>query len=142
MSEFEIPEKIPDAVPVSQYRDTFLNGFVSDSEVRDITLMTLQARWPDLVGPISKHSYPAEVRDHRLYVRIEKAVYAQDFNLAIPQILRAIKSQVQSIREIVIQKGRFEPGVTNSQLPDQLPDRTIQLPADVSNLLDRFRSGS
>ena len=140
MSETGLPEKVPDAVPIAHLRDTFLTGFVGETELKDLTLMTLQSRWPDIVGPISRHSYPAEVRGDRLFVRIEKAVYAQDFNLAIPQILKAIRNLTGAIREVVIQKGRFEPN-----RPEKIQSESIveakPVPSDVTNLLDQFRSG-
>lgn len=142
MSDQELPERIPDAIPVSQLRETFLNTFTSESEVQDLTLLSLQSRWPDIVGPIAKHSYPAEVRGNRLYVRIEKAVYAQDFNLSIPQILRVLKAIAPSIREIVVQKGRFEPGQSDVTRPEQTLEQSDQIPSDVKILLKEFRSGT
>ncbi|MBL8020046.1 MAG: DUF721 domain-containing protein [Leptospirales bacterium] len=118
-----------------------MSAFTSESEVQDITLLSLQSRWPDIVGPIARHSYPAEVRGHRVYVRIEKAVYAQDFNLIIPQVLRVLKSITPSIKEIVVQKGRFEPGGREVVREEQTQEQANTIPTDVKMLLNEFRSG-
>lgn len=73
-----------------------------------------------------------------MYVRIEKAVYAQDFNLALPQILKALQSVSGTIREVVIQKGRFEPGTKERSIP-QVVNESKPVPLEVADLLEKFR---
>ena len=71
-------------------------------------LAAYQRHWLEIAGPLSRHSMPERVNAHKLYVRVEKSVYAQELSLYMPQLLeKARKYGSNDLKRIYIETGKI-----------------------------------
>lgn len=72
-------------------------------------LAKCQSLWPELAGTLSKHSYPWQMRGDRLEVRIEQAVYHQEFQLLSREILRKIQASTGArVKRLKLVRGQID----------------------------------
>jgi len=75
----------------------------------ELELARLQSYWPDVAGGLSKHVQPSRIQGDRLYVRVEKSVYAQELQLLSREILsRAARLCGCQAARLYIEKGPID----------------------------------
>ena len=85
-------------------------------------LAKCQAFWPDLAESLAKHSRPVAVKGDRLEVRIEKAVYRQEFQLYSAEILKRVQAMTGArVRRLKMTSGPIDWG--EGSAPDADPYR-------------------
>ena len=83
----------------------------------------IQQQWPTLVGePISSHTWPAQIRFHKLYLLVENSVWLQQLTFLKPALLAKLNAEAGSelLTDIVLRVG---------EIPLQQPEPVPRTPA-------------
>lgn len=83
----------------------------------------IQQQWPGLVGePISSHTWPVQIRFHKLYLLVENSVWLQQLTFLKPALLAKLNAEAGSelLTDIVLRVG---------EIPSQQPDPAPTTPA-------------
>lgn len=95
--------------------------------------------WTEVVGEqIAAHATPLRIRDHRLEVRVDQAVWMQQLQLLKPKIVAALNQRLggEPVRDIFWRQGQLPPPATTAiALPPQLPPLDPQTAARIETLL-------
>ena len=84
----------------------------------------IQQQWPDLVGePIGSHTWPVQIRFHKLYLLVENSVWLQQLTFLKPALLAKLNAEAGSelLTDIVLRVG---------EIPTQKPEPAPAIPAD------------
>ncbi|ULA64332.1 MAG: hypothetical protein LZF86_120053 [Nitrospira sp.] len=105
---------------------TILSGLAKQLglETRLVELR-IQQQWPSLVGePIGSHTWPAQIRFHKLYLLVENSVWLQQLTFLKPALLAKINAEAGSelLTDIVLRVGEIP-----SQKPEPAPAAPILL---------------
>ena len=76
----------------------------------------IQQQWPALVGePISSHTWPVQIRFHKLYLLVENSVWLQQLTFLKPALLAKLNAEAGSelLTDIVLRVG---------EIPSQQPE--------------------
>ena len=79
----------------------------------------IQQQWPDLVGePIGSHTWPVQIRFHKLYLLVENSVWLQQLTFLKPALLAKLNAEAGSelLTDIVLRVGEIP-----SQQPEPAP---------------------
>ncbi|MCC6141583.1 MAG: DUF721 domain-containing protein [Nitrospira sp.] len=79
----------------------------------------IQQEWRSLVGePIGSHTWPAQIRFHKLYLLVENSVWLQQLTFLKPALLAKINAEAGSelLTDIVLRVGEIP-----SQKPEPAP---------------------
>lgn len=90
---------------------TILSGLAKQLglETRLVELR-IQQQWPALVGePISSHTWPAQIRFHKLYLFVENSVWLQQLTFLKPALLAKLNAEAGSefLTDIVLRVGEI-----------------------------------
>lgn len=83
----------------------------------------IQQQWPTLVGePIGSHTWPVQIRFHKLYLLVENSVWLQQLTFLKPALLAKLNAEAGSdlLTDIVLRVG---------EIPSQQPDPAPTTPA-------------
>lgn len=102
---------------------TILSGLAKQLglETRLIELR-IQQQWPAIVGePIGSHTWPVQIRFHKLYLLVENSVWLQQLTFLKPALLAKLNAEAGSefLTDIVLRVGQIpspaiEPAPTSS----------------------------
>lgn len=90
----------------------------------------IQQQWPTLVGePISSHTWPVQIRFHKLYLLVENSVWLQQLTFLKPALLAKLNAEAGSelLTDIVLRVGEIP-----SQKPADEPTPPAPQPAAAS----------
>ncbi|MDP3092653.1 MAG: DUF721 domain-containing protein [Nitrospira sp.] len=79
----------------------------------------IQQQWPALVGePIGSHTWPVQIRFHKLYLLVENSVWLQQLTFLKPALLAKLNAEAGSelLTDIVLRVGEIP-----SQQPEPAP---------------------
>lgn len=97
-------------------------------------LAKCQSLWPELAGNLSKHSFPARVRGDRLEVRIEQAVYHQEFQMLSREILGRLRAATGSrVQRLKVVKGRIDWERLSSEAIDPYQPQVRKNPEELND---------
>jgi predicted nucleic acid-binding Zn ribbon protein len=90
---------------------TILSGLAKQLglETRLVELR-IQQQWPALVGePIGSHTWPAQIRFHKLYLLVENSVWLQQLTFLKPALLAKLNAEAGSefLTDIVLRVGEI-----------------------------------
>lgn len=83
----------------------------------------IQQQWPTLVGePIGSHTWPSQIRFHKLYLLVENSVWLQQLTFLKPALLAKLNAEAGSelLTDIVLRVG---------EIPSQHPEPVPRTPA-------------
>ena len=83
----------------------------------------IQQQWPALVGePIGSHTWPVQIRFHKLYLLVENSVWLQQLTFLKPALLAKLNAEAGSelLTDIVLRVG---------DIPSQQPEPAPTTPA-------------
>lgn len=72
--------------------------------------LRIQQQWPALVGePIGSHTWPAQIRFHKLYLLVENSVWLQQLTFLKPTLLAKLNAEAGSdfLTDIVLRVGEI-----------------------------------
>lgn len=81
--------------------------------------LRIQQQWPALVGePIGSHTWPTQIRFHKLYLLVENSVWLQQLTFLKPALLAKLNAEAGSelLTDIVLRVGEIP-----SQQPEPAP---------------------
>lgn len=81
--------------------------------------LRIQQQWPALVGePIASHTWPVQIRFHKLYLLVENSVWLQQLTFLKPALLAKLNAEAGSefLTDIVLRVGEIP-----SQKPEHAP---------------------
>lgn len=81
--------------------------------------LRVQQQWPTLVGePIASHTWPTQIRFHKLYLLVENSVWLQQLTFLKPALLARLNAETGSefLTDIVLRVGEIP-----SQQPEPVP---------------------
>ncbi len=81
--------------------------------------LRIQQQWPALVGePIGSHTWPVQIRFHKLYLLVENSVWLQQLTFLKPALLAKLNAEAGSelLTDIVLRVGEIP-----SQQPEPAP---------------------
>jgi len=85
--------------------------------------LRIQQHWPALVGePIGSHTWPTQIRFHKLYLLVENSVWLQQLTFLKPALLAKLNAEAGSelLTDIVLRVG---------EIPSQRPEPAPTTPA-------------
>jgi len=85
--------------------------------------LRIQQQWPALVGePINSHTWPVQIRSHKLYLLVENSVWLQQLTFLKPALLAKLNAEAGSelLTDIVLRVG---------EIPSQKPADEPTTPA-------------
>ena len=83
----------------------------------------IQQQWPVLVGePIGSHTWPVQIRSHKLYLLVANSVWLQQLTFLKPALLAKLNAEAGSelLTDIVLRVG---------EIPSQQPEPAPPTPA-------------
>ena len=72
--------------------------------------LRIQQQWPALVGePIGSHTWPVQIRFHKLYLLVENSVWLQQLTFLKPALLAKLNAEAGSelLTDIVLRVGEI-----------------------------------
>lgn len=87
----------------------------------------IQQQWPALVGePIGSHTWPVQIRFHKLYLLVENSVWLQQLTFLKPALLAKLNAEAGSelLTDIILRVG---------EIPAQQPAPAPATPAPSKN---------
>lgn len=84
--------------------------------------LRIQQQWPALVGePIGSHTWPTQIRFHKLYLLVENSVWLQQLTFLKPALLAKLNAEAGSelLTDIVLRVG---------EIPAQQPEPSQTTP--------------
>lgn len=84
--------------------------------------LRIQQQWPALVGePIGSHTWPTQIRFHKLYLLVENSVWLQQLTFLKPALLAKLNAEAGSelLTDIVLRVG---------EIPAQQPEPSPTTP--------------
>ena len=90
--------------------------------------LRIQQQWPALVGePIASHTWPAQIRFHKLYLLVENSVWLQQLTFLKPALLAKLNADAGSelLTDIVLRVGEIPSQQPEPAPPTPAPQNTI-----------------
>ncbi|SPP64531.1 DUF721 domain-containing protein [Nitrospira lenta] len=96
----------------------------------------IQQQWPALVGePIGSHTWPVQIRFHKLYLLVENSVWLQQLTFLKPALLAKLNAEAGSelLTDIVLRVGEIPSRETE---PAPVPPAPQKAPASDKELAE------
>src|SRR3990167_2344969 len=108
---------------------TILSGLAKQLglETRLVELR-IQQQWPALVGePIGSHTWPVQIRFHKLYLLVENSVWLQQLTFLKPALLAKLNAEAGSelLTDIVLRVGQISSPQAEPSPTTPAPQNTI-----------------
>jgi hypothetical protein len=89
--------------------------------------LRIQQQWPALVGePIGSHTWPTQIRFHKLYLLVENSVWLQQLTFLKPALLAKLNAEAGSafLTDIVLRVGEIPAQNTEPSPTPTAPQKT------------------
>jgi Dna[CI] antecedent, DciA len=90
---------------------TILSGLAKQLGLEQrLVELRIQQQWPVLVGePIGSHTWPVQIRFHKLYLLVENSVWLQQLTFLKPALLAKLNAEAGSelLTDIVLRVGEI-----------------------------------
>lgn len=89
--------------------------------------LRIQQQWPALVGePIGSHTWPVQIRFHKLYLLVENSVWLQQLTFLKPALLAKLNAEAGSelLTDIVLRVGEIPSPQPEPAPPTPTPQKT------------------
>jgi predicted nucleic acid-binding Zn ribbon protein len=116
---------------------TILSGLAKQLGLEQrLVELRIQQQWPALVGePIGSHTWPTQIRFHKLYLHVENSVWLQQLTFLKPAILAKLNAEAGSelLTDIVLRVGEIPSRETK---PSRMPPAAQNITASDKELAE------